>query len=419
MRLSDVRGHDRVRAILSRALERDRLPPAMLFAGPEGVGKKALALAVAQAALCERAPVPEACGECRPCREGDHRAPARAARGAPGRGGPAPRRGRLAELPPPPGPRPRGGLVADPDRPAADRARDPGGPGEGPHRRDRRGALRGPPAGLRHRRRPDDERVGAERPPQEPGGAAAAVARHPRVGGAPRPPPDDPLAVPAAAVRAPAAGGGRLAAGGARRADGGGGLPARGPRRGQPGGGARLRVRGLRADAGVAAGAPRAGGRPRRAGPHGGGGGARAGRRPGPPPDDPALAPARPGGAAGGRGAGGPGERRPGRPPRARSPPGRSRSGRPGSRTGPPRRAGRCAASRASSSPSTCSWTPWRGTTRPDRGRHGPFDPCARAKACATSYTNACRSASCICHRTRGTRAPGARRGARTWRPGT
>jgi len=69
MRLSDVRGHDRVRAILSRALERDRLPPAMLFAGPEGVGKKALALAVAQAALCERAPVPEACGECRPCRK--------------------------------------------------------------------------------------------------------------------------------------------------------------------------------------------------------------------------------------------------------------------------------------------------------------------------------------------------------------
>lgn len=68
MRLSDVRGHDRVRAILSRALERDRLPPAMLFAGPDGVGKKTLALAVAQAALCERAPAPEACGECRPCR---------------------------------------------------------------------------------------------------------------------------------------------------------------------------------------------------------------------------------------------------------------------------------------------------------------------------------------------------------------
>lgn len=69
MRLADVRGHDRVRAILARALERDRLPPALLFAGPDGVGKKLLALAVAQAALCERAPAPEPCGECRACRK--------------------------------------------------------------------------------------------------------------------------------------------------------------------------------------------------------------------------------------------------------------------------------------------------------------------------------------------------------------
>jgi DNA polymerase-3 subunit delta' len=69
VRLADVHGHDRVRAILSRALERDRLPPALLFAGPNGVGKKALALAVAQAAMCERAPVPEPCGECRCCRK--------------------------------------------------------------------------------------------------------------------------------------------------------------------------------------------------------------------------------------------------------------------------------------------------------------------------------------------------------------
>jgi DNA polymerase-3 subunit delta' len=68
VKLSDVRGHERIRAILSRALERDRLPPAMLFAGPEGVGKKRLALAVAQAVLCEGAPAAEACGRCRTCR---------------------------------------------------------------------------------------------------------------------------------------------------------------------------------------------------------------------------------------------------------------------------------------------------------------------------------------------------------------
>jgi len=68
VKLSDVVGHERVRQILSRALERDRLPPALLFTGPDGVGKKALALATAQAALCERAPAPEACDECATCR---------------------------------------------------------------------------------------------------------------------------------------------------------------------------------------------------------------------------------------------------------------------------------------------------------------------------------------------------------------
>ncbi len=68
MRLADVRGHVRLRSVLARALERDRLPPALLFDGPDGVGKKMLALAVAQAALCEKAPAPEPCGECRACK---------------------------------------------------------------------------------------------------------------------------------------------------------------------------------------------------------------------------------------------------------------------------------------------------------------------------------------------------------------
>lgn len=63
-----MRGHERLRAALARALERDRLPPALLLDGPPGVGKKTLALAVAQAALCEAAPLSEACGTCRACR---------------------------------------------------------------------------------------------------------------------------------------------------------------------------------------------------------------------------------------------------------------------------------------------------------------------------------------------------------------
>jgi DNA polymerase-3 subunit delta' len=67
VRLADVRGHDRLRSVLARALERDRLPPALLFDGPDGVGKKTLALALAQATLCEAAPVSEPCGTCRAC----------------------------------------------------------------------------------------------------------------------------------------------------------------------------------------------------------------------------------------------------------------------------------------------------------------------------------------------------------------
>lgn len=67
MRLADLRGHARVRGALARALDRDRLPPALLFDGPDGVGKKTLALAVAQAALCEKAPAAEPCGSCKPC----------------------------------------------------------------------------------------------------------------------------------------------------------------------------------------------------------------------------------------------------------------------------------------------------------------------------------------------------------------
>ena len=61
-----VLGHDRVKTLLHRALLDARVPPALLFAGPEGVGKKTLALAAARALLCE-GPPGEACGRCSPC----------------------------------------------------------------------------------------------------------------------------------------------------------------------------------------------------------------------------------------------------------------------------------------------------------------------------------------------------------------
>lgn len=49
-----IRGHDRVVDDLRKSLTQGRFPHAFLFVGPEGVGKKAFALKLAQALLCER-----------------------------------------------------------------------------------------------------------------------------------------------------------------------------------------------------------------------------------------------------------------------------------------------------------------------------------------------------------------------------
>ncbi len=70
---SSVYGHRRLLALLSRAIARDTLPPALLFAGPAGVGKRRVAMAIARAINCleprstgefER----DACGTCAACR---------------------------------------------------------------------------------------------------------------------------------------------------------------------------------------------------------------------------------------------------------------------------------------------------------------------------------------------------------------
>ena len=52
--------------LLHQALARGRLPHGLLFAGPEGVGKRAVAVRLAQALLCARGGA-EACGTCAPC----------------------------------------------------------------------------------------------------------------------------------------------------------------------------------------------------------------------------------------------------------------------------------------------------------------------------------------------------------------
>lgn len=70
MALSTVVGHAPVIALLRQAVARDRVPQSLLFAGPDGVGKRAVAVALAQAVNC---PVrmasngDDGCGKCPTC----------------------------------------------------------------------------------------------------------------------------------------------------------------------------------------------------------------------------------------------------------------------------------------------------------------------------------------------------------------
>ena len=52
MTLRDIIGHRRLTTLIARAIDRDSLPPTLLFAGPSGVGKWAVARAAAQAVNC-------------------------------------------------------------------------------------------------------------------------------------------------------------------------------------------------------------------------------------------------------------------------------------------------------------------------------------------------------------------------------
>lgn len=66
MLLSELRGQNAAVRTLERALAHGRLPNAYLFAGPGGVGKRAAALALAQARLCQEKPG-KGCGTCPVC----------------------------------------------------------------------------------------------------------------------------------------------------------------------------------------------------------------------------------------------------------------------------------------------------------------------------------------------------------------
>jgi len=68
MGFSEFLGNERIVAALRGAFRTSRVPHAILFTGPRGVGKYTLARMFAQAANCERLK-DDFCGECAPCRQ--------------------------------------------------------------------------------------------------------------------------------------------------------------------------------------------------------------------------------------------------------------------------------------------------------------------------------------------------------------
>lgn len=64
---SAIIGHERARVLLARLLASGRTPHALLFHGPEGVGKSTIARGFAAALLCEAPVEGAACGRCTSC----------------------------------------------------------------------------------------------------------------------------------------------------------------------------------------------------------------------------------------------------------------------------------------------------------------------------------------------------------------
>ena len=67
MTFDDYLGNARIVSAVRRMLADERLPQALLLAGPRGVGKFTLATLVARAANCEQG-VGQLCGRCPTCR---------------------------------------------------------------------------------------------------------------------------------------------------------------------------------------------------------------------------------------------------------------------------------------------------------------------------------------------------------------
>jgi DNA polymerase III subunit delta' len=63
-----ITGNERVKNLLRRMLDEQRVPGALLFSGEEGIGKKLLAFELARALNCHSRVGNEACGSCKDCK---------------------------------------------------------------------------------------------------------------------------------------------------------------------------------------------------------------------------------------------------------------------------------------------------------------------------------------------------------------
>lgn len=68
MPFSAIVGHHRVIDLLRQAVRRGRVPQSLIVAGPEGIGKRTVVTALAQAINCPNSRDGDACGACNVCR---------------------------------------------------------------------------------------------------------------------------------------------------------------------------------------------------------------------------------------------------------------------------------------------------------------------------------------------------------------
>ncbi len=68
MPLGEIVGHAHLLELLAAAATRQSLPPSLIFAGPDGVGKRMAAVALAQLLNCLKPTATDACGTCPACK---------------------------------------------------------------------------------------------------------------------------------------------------------------------------------------------------------------------------------------------------------------------------------------------------------------------------------------------------------------